>query len=106
MRITWKHGTNRETAIDVIERLLPRMLERYGGDVPDHSVARENDTWSFAGRVSLFSISGRLRVDETELVLDVDGVPFPFGGKARSEILRWLADNWPRDAKKRKNDAQ
>ena len=99
MRIVWKHGTNSQTAVEVIERLLPGMLKRYREGVPDHTLTRKDDTWAFSGGSGFFSVSGRLHVDETELTLDVDGIPFPFQGKARSKIERWLAENWPHDAK-------
>ena len=77
------------------ESLVPEMMAQYGGGVSNSTYEWRGDRLSFSGRVSIASVRGTLSVTDTDLDLDIDGIPFFLQGTARSRIERWLEQSWP-----------
>ena len=95
MNIVWPHEMTKEAAKKTIEEMLPTMLKQYGGGVSDVIYEWRGDQVSFSGRVSLANLEGTLSVTDTDLVLEIDGVPYLFEDLAASQTEAWLRDNWP-----------
>ena len=85
----------KETAKAKVESLLPSLMQQYAGNVSNLRYAWRGDVLEFSGRILVIDVKGTLRVTEADIVLDLDGVPLLFRGKARSGIERWFVDNWP-----------
>ena len=96
MKITSKHNMTKQQAKDTVRDLLPDLMSRFGDYVSDQRLAWKNDLAEFSGRVAIFNISGTLQVTDTELVLDVRGIPFFTEGAARTEMESWFDANWPK----------
>ena len=94
MRIVHSHQTTRQAAKDTVKSLLPELMSRFGDSVSDSKVDWHNDTARFSGRVFVANIKGTLEVTDTELVLDVDGIPFFLHNKARTGIEQWFNHHW------------
>ena len=82
-----------ETARLWVEKILPVLMKMYGGAVSDPTYGWRDDVMEFSGRVHIVNLKGTLRVTDTELVLDVDGIPFFIEGKAKGEAERFFDEN-------------
>ena len=78
-----------------VDNTMPELMNLYGGAVSNPTYAWRDDEMEFSGRVQIVHIKGTLGVTETELILDVDGIPFFLKGKARAAAERWLDENLP-----------
>ena len=95
MDIVKSHGMDAQRAREAIDRLLPAMMRQYGGSVSDPAMEWRGDALLFSGRAMGFDIRGAVRVNDTELVLRLDGVPFFAKGTVRRGLDRWFDENWP-----------
>ena len=93
MRIVRQHNLTIQAARLWAEKMLPVLVKVYGGTVSDPTYEWRDDVMEFSGRVHIVNLKGTLRVTDTELVLDVDGVPFFIEGKAKSEAERFLDEH-------------
>ena len=95
MRILRNHEMTKRTAMDAVKSLLPDLMSSFGGSVSNSEIEWQNDTVKFSGRVLVANINGTLNITDSELVLDVDGIPFFLRSKARTGIEQWFDLNWP-----------
>ena len=95
MRILRNHEMTKRTAMDAVKSLLPELMSSFGGSVSNSKIEWQNDTAKFSGRVLVANIKGTLHITDSELVLDVGGIPFFLRSKARSGIEEWFDLNWP-----------
>ena len=88
-----KHNMTKEQAKDWVDHQIPTLMGQYSGGVSNSTYSWRGDLLEFSGRVLVSNIKGTLRVTETELELDLDGIPFFLQARAGSEIRRWLDEN-------------
>ena len=94
MRIVREHKLTKEEARAEVDRLVPGLMDRFGGSVANPTFGWRGDVMGFSGRALIFDIEGTLQVTDTQMVLEVEGIPSFVRGKAQSEIERWFDESW------------
>jgi len=96
MRIVTNHNMTKQRAKSIVKRLLPDLMTRFSSSISDPTTRWQNDTVEFSGRALLFNIKGTLKITDTELILDVNGIPFFENQQTQTEMKKWFDRNWPR----------
>lgn len=98
MRIRRRHRMTKRQARAWVDDKGAEMLAQFGDSVSNAAHRWNGDTLEFGFTAGgLMAFKGKLRVTESELVLDM---PFPllargFEGRARAELNRLLDENLP-----------
>ena len=84
----------REEAKIEVDRLVPQLMDRFGGAVSNPTFNWRGDVMEFSGRAAIFNIEGTLHVTDTQMILEVDGIPFFGRERTRAEIEHWFDESW------------
>ena len=91
MRVSAAHGTTRQRAKEIIIEELPRLLQRFGGQVSNPRYSWNGDTLDFSFRAAGADLQGLLHVNERDVEIEV-GMPLRFRlfqGRIEHEMRAW-----------------
>ncbi len=91
MRVSAPHGTTRQGARETIVEEMPRLLERFGGQVSNPRYAWSGDTLEFSFRAAGADLNGLLHVKEHDVEIEM-GLPLRFRffqGTIEHEMREW-----------------
>jgi hypothetical protein len=89
LHLSVPHVLGQEEAQKRVVNLLAESRTKFGGQVSNISEAWAGNVDTFSFRALGFSVAGRLEVQASQLLIDID-FPFaalPFKGRLESEIL-------------------
>jgi hypothetical protein len=89
IRLSVPHTLGQEEAKKRVANLLAESRVKFGSHVSDVTEAWTGNVDNFSFRAMGFSVSGKLEVQEAQLLVDMD-IPFaalPFKGRVESELL-------------------
>jgi hypothetical protein len=91
MKVSAPHGTTTQRAKEIIVEELPRLLQRFGGQVSNPRYSWSGDTLEFSFRAAGADLNGLLHVNERDVEIEV-GIPLRFRlfqGTIESEMRAW-----------------
>ena len=91
MKVSAEHGATKQSAREIIDRELPELLRRFGGQVSNVSHAWRGDTLEFSFRAAGANFKGSLRVTDRDVAVEV-GIPLRFRlfqGRIEDEVRQW-----------------
>ena len=91
MRVSALHGTTKQGAKETIIEELPRLLQRFGGQVSNTRHLWRGDTLEFSFRAAGANLEGTLHVSERDVEIVV-GLPLRFRlfqGAIENEMRQW-----------------
>ena len=91
MEVSADHGVTKEEARHTVYRELPRLLQRFGGQVSNVRHAWRGDTLEFSFSAAGADIRGSLHVTDRNVAVEV-GVPLRFRlfqGMIEKEARAW-----------------
>ena len=92
LRVTRDHHTTQTSALDILERQVPILLDRFGGNVTDPRWQRTGDTIAFSGESAIGTIKGSVEVSDTSINFsaEIPWAAIPFKGKAEKGVHTWV----------------
>ncbi len=91
MRVSAPHGTTRQGARETIVEEMPRLLERFGGQVSNPRYAWNGDTLEFSFKAAGADLEGLLHVGEQDVEIEMV-LPLRFRffqGMIEGEMREW-----------------
>ena len=91
MKVSAPHGTTKQGARETIVEEMPKLLQRFGGQVSNARYSWRGDRLEFSFRAFGADLKGAVHVKESDVEVEV-GIPFRFRlfqGRIEDEVREW-----------------
>lgn len=85
MKVSFSHGTTRDTALEELKTHSSRLMARFGSEISELQQEWQDNELTVSFKTFGFTIQGRLVVEETTVELEVD---LPWLARTREGQIR------------------